>query len=58
MPALDARIQAIYGNTNWNTVYRGVSPEYLSIRRWAIERGSCFTAQDVATSANPGGRSP
>jgi putative ABC transport system permease protein len=51
-PNVDARIQAIYGNTNWNTVYRGVGPEYLSIRRWAIERGSCFTAQDVATAAN------
>src|SRR4029077_19128867 len=48
-PQVDARIQVIYGNTNWNTVYRGVSPEYLSIRRWAMERGSCFTAQDVAT---------
>jgi putative ABC transport system permease protein len=51
-PNVDARIQVIYGNTNWNTVYRGVAPEYLSIRRWAIDRGSCFTAQDVATGAN------
>ena len=51
-PQVDARIQIIAGNTNWNTVYRGVSPEYLSIRRWAIDRGACFTAQDVATSAN------
>ena len=51
-PQVDARIQVIAGNTNWNTVYRGVSPEYLSIRRWAIDRGACFTAQDVATSAN------
>jgi putative ABC transport system permease protein len=51
-PQADGRIQVIYGNTNWNTTYRGVSPEYLSIRRWAIEHGSCFTAQDVATSAN------
>src|SRR6202011_3357497 len=48
----DARIQVIAGNTNWNTVYRGVSPEYLAIRRWAVARGSCFTHQDVATSAN------
>jgi putative ABC transport system permease protein len=51
-PQVDSRIQAIHGNTNWNTVYRGVSPEYVSIRRWAIEKGACFTAQDVATSAN------
>ena len=51
-PQVDARIQAISGNSNWNTTYRGVSPEYLSIRRWRLERGNCFTAQDVATSAN------
>jgi putative ABC transport system permease protein len=51
-PQVDARIQAIASGTNWNTVYRGVAPEYLTIRRWAIERGACFTAQDVATSAN------
>jgi putative ABC transport system permease protein len=51
-PQVDARIQVIYGNTNWNTVYRGVSPEYLSIRRWALATGTCFTQQDVATSAN------
>jgi putative ABC transport system permease protein len=51
-PQVDNRIQAIFGNTNWSTTYRGVSPEYLSIRRWAIESGAGFTAQDVATSAN------
>jgi putative ABC transport system permease protein len=53
-PQADGRIQAIYGNLNWNTTYRGVSPEYLSIRRWAIERGSCFTQQDVDVAANVG----
>jgi putative ABC transport system permease protein len=51
-PQVDARIQAITSGSNWNTTYRGVSPEYLSIRRWAIDRGAGFTAQDVATSAN------
>ena len=51
-PQVDSRIQAIYGNTNWSTTYRGVSPEYLAIRRWTVDRGACFTAQDVATSAN------
>jgi putative ABC transport system permease protein len=51
-PNVDARIQVIAGNANWNTVYRGVAPEFLSIRRWRIERGACFTDQDVAMSAN------
>src|SRR6202162_6034566 len=44
-PQADGRIQAIYGNLNWSTSYRGVSPEYLSIRRWVIENGAGFTQQ-------------
>jgi len=51
-PNVDARIQVIYGNQNWSTTYRGVSPEYLSIRRWTVERGASFTQQDVVLSAN------
>jgi putative ABC transport system permease protein len=51
-PNVDARTQVIYGNQNWSTTYRGVSPEYLSIRRWTVERGAAFTHQDVALSAN------
>jgi len=51
-PNVDARTQVVYGNQNWSTTYRGVSPEYLSIRRWAVERGASFTQQDVALSAN------
>jgi putative ABC transport system permease protein len=51
-PNVDSRLQVIYGNNNWYTFYRGVSPEFLAIRRWKIERGACFTQQDVETSAN------
>jgi putative ABC transport system permease protein len=51
-PNVDARVQVIYGNQNWSTTYRGVSPEYLSIRRWSVERGASFTQQDVVLSAN------
>jgi putative ABC transport system permease protein len=51
-PNVDARVQVIYGNQNWSTTYRAVSPEYLSIRRWTVERGASFTHQDVALSAN------
>ncbi|HYM59901.1 MAG TPA: ABC transporter permease [Thermoanaerobaculia bacterium] len=51
-PQVDARTQVIYGNLNWNTVYRGVTPEFLSIRRWTIDEGACFTLHDVETSAN------
>ena len=51
-PQADGRIQVIYGNLNWSTTYRGVAPEYLSIRRWAIDSGACFTQQDVDVAAN------
>jgi putative ABC transport system permease protein len=51
-PQVDARVQVIYGNQNWSSTYRGVSPEYLSIRRWTIARGAAFTHQDVQLSAN------
>jgi putative ABC transport system permease protein len=51
-PQVDARTQVIYGNLNWNTVYRGVTPEFLTIRRWTLDRGACFTQHDVESSAN------
>jgi putative ABC transport system permease protein len=51
-PNIDGRVQVIYGNQNWYTQYRGVTPEYLAIRRWTIARGASFTRQDVTLSAN------
>src|SRR5260370_4950298 len=51
-PQCDARVQVIYGNQNWSSSYRGVAPEYLSIRRWTMRRGSPFTHQDVLLSAH------
>ena len=46
-PQVDARIQMIYGNQNWNATYRGVSPEYLQIRRWAVAAGANVSDADV-----------
>ncbi len=51
-PNVDARVSVVYGNQNWQTVYRGVSPEYLAIRRCPVARGASFTHQDVTLSAN------
>src|SRR5579859_535477 len=51
-PQVDSRTQVIAGNVNWNTTYRGVTPEFLHIRRSTIYQGSMFTQRDVATSAN------
>src|SRR5215210_6066924 len=51
-PQVDARVQIIYGNENWNTTYRGVSPEYLSIRRWSVDSGASFPTPYVTANAN------
>jgi putative ABC transport system permease protein len=45
-PNADGRVQVAYGNQNWNTTYRGDSPEYLETRRWDIASGGAFTHQD------------
>jgi putative ABC transport system permease protein len=50
-PNVDGHIQTVYGNMNWGTQYRGVSPEYFEIRKWEIERGSAFTQDDVEHNA-------
>jgi putative ABC transport system permease protein len=51
-PQVDGRVQVIYANTNWNTTYRGVTPEFFQIRRWAIEQGAMFTEDDVDRAAD------
>jgi putative ABC transport system permease protein len=47
VPNVDSHIQVVYGNSNWGTMYRGVSPEYLEVRRWDIRLGSFFSYDDV-----------
>ena len=51
-PNADGRIQIVYQNQNWNSQYRGDTPEYLATRRWAMESGGMFTQRDVDTFAN------
>src|SRR5262245_27874924 len=46
-PNVDGRLQVIYGVQNWVTTYRGVSPEYLRVRRWDMRLGEFFTEADV-----------
>src|SRR5438874_9289575 len=42
-PNVEGTVQIIYGNQNWYTGYRGVSPEYFDIKRWYIDQGAAFT---------------
>jgi putative ABC transport system permease protein len=51
-PNVDGSTQVIYGNQNWYTQYRGVSPEYLDIKRWEIADGSPFSPDDVDHAAD------
>ena len=46
-PHVDTPVQVVYGNQNWYTQVRGVSPEYMAVRRISLERGSSFFPEDV-----------
>ena len=50
-PNVDGRIQVVYGNLNWGTQYRGVSPEYFEIRKWSVRMGAAFTQDDMEKNA-------
>ena len=50
-PNVDGRVQLVFENQNWNSSFRGVSPEYLDIRRWEIANGTSFTHEDVDREA-------
>ena len=51
-PNTDGGVQLVYGNQNWATRYRGVSADYLQIRKWPLASGSDFTQDDVDHLAN------
>ena len=51
-PNIDGHVQVIYGGKNWGTQFRGVSPDYLAIRKWKIGLGAPFTTKDVEGLAN------
>src|SRR5690349_17274066 len=51
-PNVDGSTQIVYGNQNWFTGYRGVSPEYFDIKRWPLDQGAFFTQDDVDHAAD------
>src|SRR6202049_3949453 len=51
-PNVDGQVQIIYGNQNWFTTYRGVSPEYFDIKRWFVQQGAVFAQDDVDRAAD------
>ena len=50
-PEVTASGQAIYGNNNTNTSMYGESTEYLEIKQWDVEKGDCFTEEDIKKAA-------
>jgi len=50
-PNVDGHVQVVYGGENWATQYRGVTPEFLEIRRWNLRLGTFFAAADVEADA-------
>jgi macrolide transport system ATP-binding/permease protein len=43
--------QIVNGNQNWSTSVQGISPSYLSIRRWPVIAGRSLTAEDDHAAA-------
>jgi putative ABC transport system permease protein len=50
-PLVDTRAQLVYGNQNWNSTVRGVSPDYLNVKSWPIVKGGMFDETDVERAA-------
>jgi putative ABC transport system permease protein len=51
-PHVDTGVQVVYGDQNWSTHLRGVSPTYLAVRQWSVVRGIMFSDNDVERAAN------
>jgi putative ABC transport system permease protein len=51
-PNVDDPVQVVYGNQNWHTSYRGVTPEYFDIKRWYVDEGAFFSQDDVDRAAD------
>src|SRR5246500_2625092 len=48
----DDPVQVVYGNQNWHTSYRGVSPEYFDIKRWYVDQRAIFPQEGTDRAAD------
>ena len=51
-PNVDGRAQVVYGNQNWSTSMRGVSPDYLFVRKLAVDHGAFFGQDEIDRAEN------
>jgi putative ABC transport system permease protein len=50
-PNVDGRVQIASRKRNWNTGYRGVSIEYLAIKRWTVRSGAAWSDEQAEHAA-------
>ncbi|MGH9681355.1 MAG: ABC transporter permease [Candidatus Acidiferrales bacterium] len=46
-PNVDRRVQVVYENQNWSTPLRGISPDYLYVRKLTVDRGTFFGQDEI-----------
>ena len=46
-PNVDTRAQVVFSNQNWYTSLRGISPNYLYVRKVAVDRGTFFGQDEI-----------
>ena len=51
-PNVDGRAQVVFGNQNWYTSMRGISPDFLFVRKLAVERGTFFGEDEMDRADN------
>jgi putative ABC transport system permease protein len=51
-PNVDGRAQVVFGNQNWYTSMRGISPDYLFVRKLAVQRGTFFGQDEIDRAEN------
>ena len=51
-PNIDGTLLLVHGDKNWTSHYRGVTPDYLAIKRWQIAQGAPFTDDSVLHAEN------
>ena len=53
-PTVRGGVQVVNGSNNWATTVQGVTPDYMTLRDYAMLSGQFFTAQDVDAAAKTG----
>ena len=51
-PNVDGHAQVVFSNQNWYTQTRGVSPDYLYVKKLAVERGTMFGQDEIDRADN------